>query len=321
VAQDDISRYEHAVAWFTTEHQVMIAVLEVAATTGFDTHIWRLAWALAPFLDRYGHWNDLHNTQSTALATVLRARARQAEPNARRLLGLAHLRQSRYEDAHRQLRQALNAFQDNDDHTQQAHTHLKISTTYQRQGRTRPALHHAEQCLRLHQHTDNQVGQATALNAIGWCNALLGDYTSALVYCRQALELLTKHGDIHGQALTWNSLGHAHHHLDNPRQAVSSYQHALRLHRRLGDRYHEAQTLIHLGNTHHSATDLTAAREAWRHALAIFSELDHPDTARIRTQLGSPPYSTTAMIELVRGVDDEANSARMVIAGAARMDS
>jgi len=37
---------------------VLLAAVEHAVATGFDTHTWQLAWTLETFLDRRGHWHD-----------------------------------------------------------------------------------------------------------------------------------------------------------------------------------------------------------------------------------------------------------------------
>ena len=55
---------KQALAWFESEHAVLVTVLRQA--TGFDTHIWQLAWALASYFEYHGHWRDWRAV-STAL--------------------------------------------------------------------------------------------------------------------------------------------------------------------------------------------------------------------------------------------------------------
>ena len=57
---------------------VLLAAVDRAATTGFDTYAWRLVWTLEDFLDRRGHWHDW----VTACRAALAAAGRQADPNA-----------------------------------------------------------------------------------------------------------------------------------------------------------------------------------------------------------------------------------------------
>ena len=284
VVLDDITCYEEAARWFSTEHQVMLAIVN-SVTVGFDAYTWQLAWTMVPFLARCGHWNDLVATQQVALRATQRSESRRCEPHARRLLGLAYLRRGRYREAHCQLRQALRAFEELQDHTGRAYTHLKLSITLQRLGHHSFALYHANQALWLHQLTNDELGQATALSAIGWYHTLLGNGLPALTRCPQALAIYEQHGDLHGQAITWNTLGGAHHRLDNHQQAAASYQKALDLHRQLGDAYHEAETLVNLGDTHEAAANATAARDAWRRALSILNQLGHSEAAKIHIRL------------------------------------
>src|SRR5262249_17390060 len=36
--------YQQALDWFTVEHPVLLAAIDQAAATGFDTHTWQLTW-------------------------------------------------------------------------------------------------------------------------------------------------------------------------------------------------------------------------------------------------------------------------------------
>ena len=53
---------KQALAWFECEHAVLLAALRQA--TGFDTHIWQLAWVLASFFEYQGHWRDWRESQT-----------------------------------------------------------------------------------------------------------------------------------------------------------------------------------------------------------------------------------------------------------------
>ena len=61
---------EQAMAWFTAEHPVLLAAIDHAAATGFDTHTWQLAWTLTTFLYRRGRWHDWVVTLRAAIATA-----------------------------------------------------------------------------------------------------------------------------------------------------------------------------------------------------------------------------------------------------------
>jgi tetratricopeptide (TPR) repeat protein len=277
--------HQQALEWFTAEHPVLLAAVNHATTTGFDTHTWQLAWTLDNFLNLRGHWHDQVATQHAAVAAAYRLADPTAQARAHRNLALTCLRLGRFDDAHTQLRHALDLYAQADDRVGQAHTHLGLAQLGEQRGRPAESLDHARQALDLYRAASHRHGQADALNAVGWFQVLLGDHQQALTYCQQALTLHQELDDREGQANTWDSLGYAHHHLGHHTQAIACYQHALTLSRDLGDRYAEADVLTHLGDTHHAAGNPDAARDAWQQALTILDQLDHPDADAVRVKL------------------------------------
>jgi tetratricopeptide (TPR) repeat protein len=279
--------HQQALAWFAAEHPVLLAAVNHAAATGFDTHTWQLAWTLTDFLNRRGHWHDWAATQQAAVTAAGQLADPAVQAGAYRLLALSYIRLGRLDDAHTQLRHAIDLCRQAGDLAGQAHTHLNLGEVRERQGRHREALDHARQALELYRATGHQRGQAMALSDLGWSHALLGEHQQALTCCQEALTLHQELDDRHGQAATWDSLGYAHHHLGQHTQAIACYQQALDLFRDLGNRYHEAATLTHLGDTHHAIGDPAAARDAWQQALAILDQLDHPDAEQVRAKLAA----------------------------------
>jgi tetratricopeptide (TPR) repeat protein len=285
VTPEEPADHAHALAWFTAEHPVLLAAVDHAVAGGFDTHTWQLAWTAYDFLGRRGHWHDLAATGRAAVAAAGRLADPTAQARAHRHLAQAYIHVGRIDDAHTQLRHALDLHRRAGDPVGQAHTHHALTQVWELQDRYDAALDHARQALDLHQAAGHRRGQANALNAIGWCHTRLGDHQQALTHCQQALTLHQEHGDRVGMAATWDSLGYAHHHLGHDTRAIASYQHAIDLYRDLGDRYNEAATLTRLGDTHHDVGNLHAARAAWHHALTILTDLDHPDADRLHTRL------------------------------------
>jgi DNA-binding SARP family transcriptional activator/tetratricopeptide (TPR) repeat protein len=288
--------HHQAFAWFAAEHPVLLATVEQAAGTGCDIHTWQLAWALDTFLDRRGHWHDQAAVQRTAVAAARRLADPAAQARAHRLLGRAHLRLGRLDEAHTHLRDALDLFREAGDAVGQARAHTDINLVWDRQGRQAEALDHALQALELFRAAGHRAGQAIALNSIGWLHTVLGNHEQALTYCQQALTLLQGLGNRSNEANTCDSLGYAHHHLGHHTQAVTCYHQALDLFRDLGDRYNDADTRSRLGDTHQAAGNSAAARAAWQQALTILEDLDHPDAEQLRTklhQLDRPTPPTT----------------------------
>jgi DNA-binding SARP family transcriptional activator/tetratricopeptide (TPR) repeat protein len=277
--------HRQALDWFTAEHPVLLAAIDHAATTGFDTHTWQLTWTIVHFLYWRGHWHDQAAAGRTAVAAAERLADPAAQGRGHRILALAYTMLGRLDDAHTQLSQALELATQAGDQAVQAQTHVVLGLVWERQGRYTEALHHAQQAVHLYRATAHQAGQALALNAVGRSHALLGDYRQALTACQQALTLHQDLGDRHGQAASWDSLGYAHHHLGHHTQAITCYHHAVELSRDFGDRYGEADTLTHLGDTHQAAGDVDSARQCYKQALTILTELDHTDAQHLRTKL------------------------------------
>jgi DNA-binding SARP family transcriptional activator/tetratricopeptide (TPR) repeat protein/transcriptional regulator with XRE-family HTH domain len=276
---------EEARGWFTVEHPVLLAAVQQAAQQRYDRRTWQLAWTLATFLDRWGHWHDWTATQEAALDAARRMGDRPGEAYSHRLLGLAHTRLSRQDDAIAHLLPALEIFREVGDQTAWARVHVDLAHTFARRSHYRQALDQARYALDLFTATGHQVGQATALNAMGWYHAQLADYPQALACCRQALALFQESGERHGEANTWDSLGFVHNRLGQHEQAITCYQQALALFRQIGDRYYEAAALNGLGDAHWTVNNLDAARYAWQHALDILDSVNHPNADTLRTKL------------------------------------
>jgi tetratricopeptide (TPR) repeat protein len=274
--------FAQALAWFTTEHRVLLAAAEHAAATGFDTHAWHLAQALAEFLERRGHWSDLAALGQVALAAALNLADPLAQSHAHRLLARADTQLDRLDDARFHLRCSLHTA---GDPAGQARTQRELARLSERQGEHDQALRHCRQALYLYQAAGHRHGQAEALSAAGWYQALLGDLDRALSSCQAALTLLEELDDVDGQAATWDSLGHIRHHRGDHQDAIACYLRSLDLFRSLGDRYRIADVLVHLGDSHLAAGDPGRARRAWREALGIIEDLDHPDAGAVHARL------------------------------------
>jgi DNA-binding SARP family transcriptional activator/tetratricopeptide (TPR) repeat protein len=285
VTPEDLVDHRQATAWFTAEHPVLIAAIEQAASTGFESHAWRLAWTLWDFLDRRGQWQDLLAIQQTALKAAERLADRAGEAHSHHGFGIAYDVLGSYEDARHHLRRALDLFAALEDHNGQANIQLSLCVGAFGEGDLGAALDNARRALKLFRAAGNRFGQAGAHNNIGLLSADLGDHQLALEHCREALLVYEEEGDRHGQATGWDSLGSIHHHLGDYEQSVACYQRSLDAFRDLGDRPEEAHTLSRLGGVHRAFGHLDAARDAWRQALAIFVELDHPSSERVRDDL------------------------------------
>jgi DNA-binding SARP family transcriptional activator len=72
VTPETIGSRQRALAWFEAELQVLQAIVNLAAETGFDVHAWQIPWAMVDFLDTRGYWREWAATQRPAVAAAKR---------------------------------------------------------------------------------------------------------------------------------------------------------------------------------------------------------------------------------------------------------
>jgi DNA-binding SARP family transcriptional activator/tetratricopeptide (TPR) repeat protein len=274
-----------ALDWFTVEHPVLLAAIDLAAAAGMDTYAWQLAWAMWTFLDLQGHWHDHAAVGRTAVAAATRLADPVAQGLAHRQLARAYTRLGSFDDAYVHFSRALGLYIEVGDQAGQANTHNNIAILWERRGEPARGLEHARQAFDLFKAAGHLVGQANALNNVGWFQALLGDYKEALAACEESLSLHRQLGNLLGQAGTLDSLGYVHHQSGDHAEALTCYGQALRLHRELGDRYYEADSLVRLGDTYGMSGAPEAAGRAYTQALSILTELDHPDADTVKGKL------------------------------------
>lgn len=288
VCLEHFADHERALAWFTTEHAVLLSAVGHAAATGFHAHTWQLAHALATYLDRRGNWHDLAAVGNTAIDAAARLADPLGKAIAHNIVARAHRRHGNYEDAQHHLRHALDLFGRIGNLDGQADTYIELARV--KAWQSPPAIAEARALARqahaLYQSRGHRLGQAQTLTAIGWSHARLGDYAQALTCCRQALPVLEEFDDRERQAHAWDSIAYAHSYLGQHTQAVACYRLALDLCRGLGDRPLEADILNRFGDAHHAAHCPDAAHDAWQQALDILTELDQPYADQIRSKLG-----------------------------------
>ncbi|MEE6261633.1 AfsR/SARP family transcriptional regulator [Plantactinospora sonchi] len=284
-----VDTYEQAMAWFTAEHNNLVAAVSRAAEAGFDAYAWQLTWTLVSFFDRQGHWHDRLALQQVALAAADRRGDLAGQTVSHRDLARGLSQLGRYDDARAHLRRAFALLGRLGDQVGQAHTHLSMSMIYDLQGRIPDAIRHDLLSLELYRSLGHQSGQANALNNVGWHHALLGDYQEALGYCEKALVLQAEIGHRIAETSTWDSLGYIRHRLGDHAQALACFERAIELSRELGHRFGEAEALDHLGDVRQDLGEPDRARAAWRAALEILTVLGHPAAEAVRAKLPDAP--------------------------------
>jgi DNA-binding SARP family transcriptional activator/tetratricopeptide (TPR) repeat protein len=282
-----LSGVPEAMAWFDTEHPVLLAAQRTAASHAWHATVCQLAWALHDFHQWRGH---LHG-ELAAWRVALNAAARLPDPTARiqahQYLGRAHAALGRHDQGITHLYQALALAEQHDDADQQAHTHRILAWAWERHDDDRQAIAHAVRAQDLFSSLDQPVWRAAALNLVGWSTARLGQYESARTHCQTALTLFHDHRDPAGEAVALDSLGYIAHHTGDHRQAIGNYQRALTLLHTLGNTYCSANTLDALGHPHLALGEHEQARAVWQKALQLYRQQGRDqDAGRLQRQLG-----------------------------------
>jgi DNA-binding SARP family transcriptional activator len=285
VRPEKLTERPAALAWFNTEHAVLIAAMEQAPAVGLDSYTWRLAFTLATHLMLRGDNHAWAATMEPVLDSALRLGDRLVEGQAAHNLARAYVRLGRDEAAEQLLRRALDLYRAIGDQARQARAHVTFGRVRAAQHRLTEALEHHQRALELFTAAGHRAGQADALNALGWTNGLLGDFPLALKYCARAIPLHQEVGDRWGEAATWDSLGYAHLQLKQYPQAFDCLQRSIALCRLLGDRWAEAMTLTRLGDAYQAAGDRVGARASWTAAVTILDQLDDSAAAKVRGKL------------------------------------
>jgi len=283
----------HALIWFNTERQALIAAIDQAAAHGLDTHAWQLGWTLYNALLRQGYWQDLIAIQQAVLAAARRLRHLGAQAHSHRRLASALLELGHDDQAREHFDQALALYTSLGEDANLGMVHVNLTRFHSHLGEHAEALLHARTAIELFTRAGHDVGLAFTLNLAAWELALLGQHRQALEQAHRALPLLQGNDDRHSEAATWDTIGYACHHLGDHTAATDAYQRSLNLFREVGDRYSESVTLDHLGDVHHERAEHHQAQQAWQQAFDILDDLDHPDAGPVRLKLrrndGSAP--------------------------------
>lgn len=233
-----------------------------------------------------------------------------AEGIARRTLGYACGRMGHYRQAVRHFQAAAEIFQAAGTIRDRAVSRRGLAWVLGMSGRHDEAMVYAQQSMDLTRDS-SLADQAHALNTVGRCHAYLGAYQFAVLTCGQALTLHQQECNLMGQAEAWYSLGLAHQGARQHDESVRAYQQALELFRELGDRHYIGETLAGLGDAHHALGDHARAVSLWQRALGILADIRHPDSGRVRAQLGATaPALSWPSADRSRGTSARPDSGR-----------
>ncbi|GAA2317023.1 AfsR/SARP family transcriptional regulator [Streptomyces violaceusniger] len=275
-----------ALTWLEDHHAGLLAAQRLAADSGWDEAVWRIAWVLDTFHRRSGRLHAQLTTWREGLEATRRLGDPVAQTLAHRNLGIACIRSGLHEEALDHLGRALSLTKLSGDVAQTGHTHLVLAYAWERRENHQEALDHAGHALSLFQTLQKPVWEAQAHNQVCLYSARLGAYEKARTHGETSLALFRRHQERDGEADALGTLGRLAHQSGQYALAVTRFTEALRLLRDMGHAYGEAETLDRLGQVHAELGDLAEARRCWQEALAQYlAQHRAQDAERVRDRL------------------------------------
>jgi tetratricopeptide (TPR) repeat protein len=282
VTDDDV------MAWFRTEHYVLLAAAAHAAVRRFGAYCWQIPWTLIPYLIGRGHWDDYASTQQAALAASLCLDDPVGAGNAHYELAHAFALLGDLEAAEAHARDAVTVFNRLGDEFGEAVALQGVERVLLQQGRYEEALPFAREALRLGRRHGSAAATCVFENALGELCAVLGRYDEALQHSRRALDMMDMMGDEGSRrdaAQALHTLGLAYSRLGDHRQAVAHYQQALTIYQELGELPLQVSGLAGLSDAQFAAGDDAAAQESQRRAQAILDGLPPQAAQQVKAWL------------------------------------
>ena len=260
-------------AWLDAERANLVAVTVHTSDRGWPGYAARLAVTLFRYLDYGGYYPEAAIIQGHGLRSACHIGDADAELATLTALGLAYLKQGRFQQAANYFQQTLTRGRDagNRRHEAFALTNLGIASFLE--GSYRKAIGHLQQALALCRETGDPVGEAIALHNLSLIDWRQGRYQQATRHCRRAVALCHQTRDRDTETHTLVSLGVVDLRLGRYQQGTDHLQRALALSRENGHRDGEAEALTTLGDV---ASRLGRHHEAigcHRKALALLREI------------------------------------------------
>lgn len=240
----------------------LLAAFGYASESGRDEVACDLADALEVPLGSTGRWSELVAVNDQAIEA-----ARRLDDDLRRAAALigrgrGRIGQRAYDQAERDLTDALGLGYDGVDLGLRARAHRALARLAAHRGQWHIALHHDECGLAISRERGDVLTEAHAYNAIGWHRAHLGQAADALESCRRGLLIFLQHGDRSGEALTQDSIGFALERLGRLDEARDAYRRGAQLCRELGWQVVLTNTLLRLAEVSRRVGDDEKAETA-----------------------------------------------------------
>ncbi len=228
---------------------------------------------------KQGRFDEARRQLGNALERARAINNRQVEARSRYDIGITYYAQADYERAQTNLQEAQTIYQSLEYQPGEVTCRMTFGAIYNELGDYSLAQQQYQRALTLCQRIGWRFAETRFLGYLGNNYFDLGNYKAARQHHEQALQASQETGDREGEAISFDTLSLIWHHTGHNREGQISCQRALDIQREIKDRHGEGYTLTHLGSILHTLNDLQGAEEAFSRALQLRRELDEESLA------------------------------------------
>jgi DNA-binding SARP family transcriptional activator/tetratricopeptide (TPR) repeat protein len=274
-ATPELIDYDQAMAWLESEHQNLMAVVQLASAQGWHAYTRDLALAMDRYFYIRGYRDDWIASHRLALTATRELDDPTGEAEVLNSLGIVYGRIGQHADAVEFLKAALTLRRRVGDRLGEARALNNLGAASWLAGHGTGAIGPLARALVLRRELGDRQGEATALNNLGFTSLRIGRYAEAMDHLLAALELRRETGDRRGEASTLDNLGALYLALGSDERAEECLRRALELHRATRHRDGEAEARTGLGRLYARLGRHRDAREQHERALALGREIGH----------------------------------------------
>jgi tetratricopeptide (TPR) repeat protein len=210
----ELTDHPHALDWLDTERANLVAAIHQADKLGFPQFVMHLVDAIHVFLISRGHWEELCDIHTVAVAAAQSINDRVCEGWFEFYRGWSRLQMSQWDHAREPLQRALTLAQELHDEPMHAWVLTALGRGGLGQQRYAEAEDYLNSALRLSQRTDNKRLESIVRQYLSQIHTRLGNYPLALTNAEHSVALRQQTNDregdtyaIHQLAVVWQGLG------------------------------------------------------------------------------------------------------------------
>jgi DNA-binding SARP family transcriptional activator/RecA/RadA recombinase len=276
------------VAWFDTEHRVLLGAVQLAVDWRLDELAWALAVAIVPYYDHRNLYVEWQRSHEIALDAVRGAGNLHGEAALLRGIGQIHLYRDDYTAAADVLKKSVSLYQTTGDKRGEALAVAGLGTIARIEGRYDQAVTHASAALDTFVAEGDRTLEAQLRSAIGTMRLAQGRHEEAGQWLHDALRIARDSGDRHREANVLRGLSRLHGERGAHGNALACLQLALEMFNGLDDERCAAYALMDIGVLHARDDKRWLAAPALTHAAAVFQRTggEHVGRAKCLQLLG-----------------------------------